>query len=177
MKDHLGSPRVVVNEATGAVVQRMDFDAWGNILVDTNPGWQPFGFAGGLFDHATKLTRFGARDYDAAAGRWTAKDALRFASGKNPFEYARGEPTRWVDRTGLSPMVCPGLAGCGDPGDGGAPPGGAPEPPCSKPPPAGPLECSDPCDTSKGQQECYACCDFLGADPKLCKSNCCGAYR
>ena len=34
----------------------------GNITSDTNPGFQPFGFAGGLYDTDTGLTRFGARD-------------------------------------------------------------------------------------------------------------------
>ena len=44
--DHLGSVRLVVNAATGEVVQRMDYDAFGRVLQDTNPGFQPFGFAG-----------------------------------------------------------------------------------------------------------------------------------
>jgi hypothetical protein len=34
------------------------------VTADTNPGFQPFGFAGGLYDQDTKLVRFGARDYD-----------------------------------------------------------------------------------------------------------------
>ena len=50
------------------------YDEWGNITRDTKPGWQPFGFAGGLYDHLTGLTRFGARDYDPVVGRWTARD-------------------------------------------------------------------------------------------------------
>jgi RHS repeat-associated protein len=44
------------------------------VTADSNPGFQPFGFAGGLYDPDTGLVRFGARDYDAAAGRWTAND-------------------------------------------------------------------------------------------------------
>ena len=56
-----------------AVVQRLDYDEFGNVLQDTNPGFQPFGFAGGLYDAQTGLVRFGARDYDAETGRWTAK--------------------------------------------------------------------------------------------------------
>jgi YD repeat-containing protein len=44
VKDHLGSVRMVVEVATGAVVQELAFDSWGRVLVDTNPGWQPFGF-------------------------------------------------------------------------------------------------------------------------------------
>jgi RHS repeat-associated protein len=78
VSDHLGSPRLIVNTATGAIAQRLDYDEFGNVLQDTNPGFQPFGFAGGLYDRDTKLTRFGARDYDAETGRWVAKDLIRF---------------------------------------------------------------------------------------------------
>lgn len=46
--DHLGSPRIIVDVNTGTIVQRMDFDEFGRITQDTNPGWQPFGFAGGI---------------------------------------------------------------------------------------------------------------------------------
>jgi YD repeat-containing protein len=60
--DHLGSVRLVVNAETGQVVQRMDYDAFGRVLQDTNPGFQPFGFAGGLYDDDTGLVRFGARE-------------------------------------------------------------------------------------------------------------------
>lgn len=82
INDHLGSPRMVVDTATGMVALAIDYDEFGNILTDTNPGFQPFGFAGGIYDADTKLTRFGARDYDAETGRWTAKDPIKFrASG------------------------------------------------------------------------------------------------
>jgi RHS repeat-associated protein len=76
--DHVGSVRLVVNTATGEVAERLDYDGFGRVLQDTNPGLQPFGFAGGLYDDDTGLVRFGARDYDAYAGRWTAKDPILF---------------------------------------------------------------------------------------------------
>ena len=100
--DHLGSPRLVINTATGFVVQRLDFDEFGQILQDTNPGFQPFGFAGGLYDADTKLTRFGARDYDAFTGRWTAKDPIRFG-GQDPnfYVYAGNDSLNVVDPSGL----------------------------------------------------------------------------
>ena len=47
---HLGRVRLVVNASTGAVAQRIDYDALGLVTLDTNPGFQPFGFAGGIYD-------------------------------------------------------------------------------------------------------------------------------
>jgi RHS repeat-associated protein len=41
---------------------------------DANPGFQPFGYAGGIYEASSGLTRFGFRDYDAEPGRWTNKD-------------------------------------------------------------------------------------------------------
>jgi RHS repeat-associated protein len=103
LTDRLGSPRLIVNVATGAVVQRMDYDAFGNIVQDTTPGFQPFGFAGGLYDQDTHLTRFGFRDYDAEAGRWTSKDPIGFFAGYNWYAYAANDPVNISDPTGLAP--------------------------------------------------------------------------
>ena len=103
--DHLGSVRLVVNAETGQVVQRMDYDAFGRVLNDTAPGFQPFGFAGGLYDDDTGLVRFGARDYDAHSGRWTAKDPIIFDGGdSNLYAYALGDPVNRIDPSGLD---CP----------------------------------------------------------------------
>ena len=59
--DHLGSVRLVVEESSGGIAQRIDYDEFGNVTSDTDPGFQPFGFAGGLYDPDTKLLRFGLR--------------------------------------------------------------------------------------------------------------------
>jgi RHS repeat-associated protein len=104
LSDHLGSPRLVVNSATGEVVQRMDFNEFGNVIQDTNPGFQPFGFAGGIYDLHTGLVRFGARDYDAVTGRWTAKDPIGFGGGdSNLYAYVLGDPVNFVDVDGFEP--------------------------------------------------------------------------
>ncbi len=99
--NHLGSPVLVVNASDGAVAQTMRYDEWGNVTLDTNPGFQPFGFAGGLYDQDTKLTRFGARDYDAEVGRWTAKDPIRFDGGLNLYGYVANDPINALDLLGL----------------------------------------------------------------------------
>jgi RHS repeat-associated protein len=94
--------RLVVDTATGTIAQRLDHDEFGQITQDTNPGFQPFGFAGGLYDQHTKLTRFGARDYDAFTGRWTTKDPIRFAGGDvNLYGYVLSDPLNFIDPNGL----------------------------------------------------------------------------
>jgi RHS repeat-associated protein len=101
LRDHLGSPRLVVNASTGAIAQRMDFDEFGRVLQDTNPGFTPFGFAGGHYDPDTGLVRFGARDYMAEVGRWSAKDPIRFAGGDtNLYGYAHSDPVNFIDPSG-----------------------------------------------------------------------------
>jgi hypothetical protein len=48
LSDHLGSPRLVIDTSTNTITQRLDYDEFGNVILDTNPGFQPFGFAGGF---------------------------------------------------------------------------------------------------------------------------------
>lgn len=99
--DHLGSPRMVIDATTGAVMQRMDYDEFGRVLVDTSAGFQPFGFAGGIYDRVTGFVRFGARDFDAFAGRWTSKDPLQFGGGDtNLYGYGLGDPVNNIDPQG-----------------------------------------------------------------------------
>jgi len=110
--DDLGSVRLVVDIANGDIVQRLDYDVWGNVLVDTNPGFQPFGFAGGLYDLDTKLIRFGARDYDPQIGRWTAQDPIGHASqDTNLYTYIYNDPVNNIDPSGLFLNFLIGCAG------------------------------------------------------------------
>ena len=100
--DTLGSPLLVIDASTGAVVDSIRYDAWGRITNETAPGTTPFGFAGGLLDPDTGLVHFGARDYDPATGRWTASDPLLFNGGDaNLYRYSGGDPVNAHDPSGL----------------------------------------------------------------------------
>jgi len=99
--DQVGSVRLVINTTTGDIAQRIDYDSFGNVLSVTNPGFQPFGFAGGLYDAATELIRFGSRDYQSSTGRWTAKDSIDYVGAQlNRYVYVRSDPINWHDPDG-----------------------------------------------------------------------------
>ena len=84
-------------------IKEVTYDTFGNILNDTNQNFKiPFGFAGGLYDTDTKLTRFGYRDYDTYTGKWTAKDPIDFSGGDtNLYGYVLGDPVNFIDPEGL----------------------------------------------------------------------------
>lgn len=102
LADHLGSPLLVVNASDGSTAQTIAYDEFGRVLSDSAPGFQSFGFAGGLYDRDTGFLRFGARDYDPAIGRWTAKDPILFAGADtNLYAYVLQDPINLVDPSGL----------------------------------------------------------------------------
>ncbi|MFB6307314.1 MAG: RHS repeat-associated core domain-containing protein, partial [Flavobacteriales bacterium] len=93
------------------MVQRLDYTPYGEVTRNTNPGFQPFGFAGGIYDHQTGLVRFGARDFDPTLGRWTSKDPIGFAGGDpNLYGYVLGDPVNGLDVNGLI-TITPGIEG------------------------------------------------------------------
>ncbi|MEZ0391293.1 MAG: PKD domain-containing protein [Pseudobdellovibrionaceae bacterium] len=110
IKDHLGSIRLVVNTASGQIIQQADYDEFGIQVMNTNPGLHPFGFAGGIYDSDTSLVRFGARDYDPQIGRWTSKDPILFGGGdSNLYGYILNDPLNWIDPSGTTGMRTPGI--------------------------------------------------------------------
>jgi len=143
--DQAGSIREVV-ASNGTIAERVDYDEFGNIISDSAPGFQPYGFAGGLRDVDTGLIRFGARDYDTVIGRWVSKDPLLFKGGSsNVYEYVHSDPVNYIDPAGLGEQFNGGGGGdsggagggrCDDgQGNWGACP---PQPPLCEPEPFGP---------------------------------------
>jgi len=100
--DQVGSLRAI-SDTSHNIVKEITYDTYGNMLTDSNPSFTiPFGFAGGLYDADTKLTRFGYRDYDAYTGKWTAKDPIGFSGGdSNLYGYVLGDPVGGFDPDGL----------------------------------------------------------------------------
>jgi len=101
--DQVGTLKAVSDSSLN-VLKEISYDAYGNILSETNEAFKiPFSFAGGLYDSDTKLTRFGYRDYDIYTGKWTAKDPIGFAGGdSNLYGYVIQDPVSFTDSVGTS---------------------------------------------------------------------------
>ena len=100
--DQLGTPQVVFDKSD-RVVKVFKYDSFGQGIGHSNPEFElPISFAGGLIELDTELVRFGFRDYDSVAGKWTAKDPIKFASGEiNLYGYIFNEPISSKDPLGL----------------------------------------------------------------------------
>jgi len=100
--DPRGNPALVVDTQTGTVVQSMRFDTFGRTVSDSNPGFQPFGFACGLTDPDTGFVHMATREYDPATGRFTSRDPAGFADGlTNLYAYVHNDPVNERDPSGL----------------------------------------------------------------------------
>ena len=100
--DHLGSLRAVV-DSNGTVVKEILYDAFGNILKETNPEFRiPFGFAGGLHDRDLSMVCFRFRDYVPDVGRFSSKDPIGYKGGDaDLYGYCCDDPVNGVDPSGL----------------------------------------------------------------------------
>ncbi|MDF2961041.1 MAG: hypothetical protein K0S39_2776, partial [Paenibacillus sp.] len=133
--DGVGTPLRVM-DANGTIVKKLRYDSFGVLLEDSNPGFElAIGFAGGVKDEKTKLVRFGFRDFDPAAARWTARDPILYDAGQgNLYAYVNNNPVQLRDPCGLfcigftaytglggGGKVCftdEGVSGCGEVGVG-----------------------------------------------------------
>lgn len=59
-------------------------------------------------DPDTKLTRYGARDYDPVIGRWLQRDPIKFQGGTtNLYEYCGNDSVNCIDPSGLAVIPFP----------------------------------------------------------------------
>ncbi len=122
--DQAGSTRAL-SLPDGTIIKYLEYDAFGNVTLDTKPTWPfPLGFAGGLNDAYTGFVRFGFRDYDPRFGRFTAKDPAGDTGGDHDlWDYCVDDPINLTDPTGLIapiPLLLAGLIGSFGLGLGGS---------------------------------------------------------
>lgn len=97
LRDHMGSVRAVVDANDGTVVQSLTFDPFGRMLANSSPGWQPFGFAGGLTDPISGVVRLGRRTYEPFIGRYLSRHPDGYQGGSaNLYSFMHGDPVNPV---------------------------------------------------------------------------------
>ncbi len=103
LTDQLGSIRDLV-DATGAAIDRITYDSFGGIVLETNPAaGDRFKYTGREWQPELALYYFRARFYDPASGRFVSQDPLGFAAGDaNLHRYVGNSPLTYVDPTGTS---------------------------------------------------------------------------
>jgi RHS repeat-associated protein len=106
LTDHLNSVRLVL-DASGAILDQIAYDAFGNIVARLNPLLDnPILFASRQFDAETGLYSNRARYLDPTTGRWTTQDPLGFAAGDaNLYRYVGNRATLATDPSGYSEQL------------------------------------------------------------------------
>jgi RHS repeat-associated protein len=104
--DAQGSVRLLT-DTTGAITDRYDYDAFGNIINQTGTTPNSFLYVGEQFDQTLGLIYLRARYFAASRGRFLTQDTAR-PDPQNPlsinrFLYAFDQPTDLVDPSGLWP--------------------------------------------------------------------------
>ncbi len=114
--DGLGSTVALVDTA-GMVQATYTYDPYGITTVGgPNPaiaGGNPYRYAGGYYDTATRLYHFGQRYYNPTTGRWTQQDSLNTPlnpTNGNRYAYTGDDPINGVDLNGTFPSSVLGFA-------------------------------------------------------------------
>ena len=101
LTDHLGTVRDIA-DAAGNVVDRIDYDSFGNVLAESAPALgDRYKFTGREFDTATGLYYYRARYYDPQLGRFLSPDPREFDAGDgNLYRYVGNSPLTNTDPRG-----------------------------------------------------------------------------
>ena len=110
VKDHLGSPMVVIDRDSAEVTERMSYFPYGAAESHFRPPrWQASSdtaaFTGKVPDGAVGLIHFGARYLQPQLGRWASADPLVVHAPSvesNPYAYVNGRLAATTDPLGLA---------------------------------------------------------------------------
>jgi RHS repeat-associated protein len=98
--DGLGSV-TVLTDSSGNVVQRYNYDSFGNITYMQDPNFkQPYTYTSREYDEEIGLYYYRARYYNAKIGRFMSEDPIGFAGGINKYIYVGNNPLRYKDPKG-----------------------------------------------------------------------------
>jgi RHS repeat-associated protein len=97
---------VDVTDGYGNVKDTYTYDPYGNTITTTGNTPNPWQYAGGYYDAATGLYKFGARYYNPADARWTQLDPAGQSFG---YLYAGDNPINEVDPTGTCSVYTAGV--------------------------------------------------------------------
>jgi len=100
--DGLGSVSVITN-ASGSVVQKYEYDSFGEITYVLNPEFmQPYTYTAREYDWEINLYHYRAKTYDWQTGRFTSEDPIGFEAGDtNVFRFVGNNPVNRIDPLGL----------------------------------------------------------------------------
>ena len=95
----MGSTTHIVDEA-GKVLNRYEYDAWGNITAQEEAVPNRFKFTGQQLDPVTQQYYLRARFYNPVVARFTQEDTYR-GDGLNLYAYCENNPVFYADPTGF----------------------------------------------------------------------------
>ena len=106
LTDQLGTVRNIV-AATGAVIDHLDYDSFGNIVSQTNAGsGDRFTYTGREYEVAIGLYYYRARFFDPTIGRFISNDPIKYnANDSNLYRYVNNVPTSASDPFGLEAAI------------------------------------------------------------------------
>ncbi|KAA9002428.1 type IV secretion protein Rhs [Paenibacillus spiritus] len=95
---------VEIRSQQGALLNQYKYDIWGNITSQVESVYNPFRYAGELWDDSTDLQYLRARWYDPSMGRFLNEDTVE-GQFDNPltlnlYTYVYNNPLRYLDPTG-----------------------------------------------------------------------------
>lgn len=101
--DGLGSA-IAVADASGNLVNRYSYDAFGKLIGRTEAMLNPFQYVGryGIVSEGSGLLFMRARYYDPEIGRFLSMDPMGIFGGINQYSYSRANPIAFFDPTGLT---------------------------------------------------------------------------
>jgi RHS repeat-associated protein len=98
--------RDIANNTTGASIDHLDYDGFGNATESESSNGDRYKFTGAEWDKELQLQHNDWRYYSPATGRWISQDPTGFdARDSNLYRYVANDPTNAVDPTGLDIIV------------------------------------------------------------------------